>query len=103
MAQANTTLSAASEVPIPRARPRIDSNNSVKYLGDEFSRDSVTSQALRAEGQGKCTKARSRTDDDEEEDKVVYHEGEDGEVVEAGESTQPSQTKKKGKERTLTR
>ena len=58
---------------------------------------------LRAEGQGKCTKARSRTDDDEEEDEVVYHEGEDGEVVEAGESTQPSQTRKKGKERTLTR
>lgn len=45
MAQANTVLSAASEVPVSQARPRTDSNNSVKYLVDKFSRDSATSQA----------------------------------------------------------
>ena len=38
MAQANTTLSTASEVAVPRVRPRIESNNGVKELVDKFSR-----------------------------------------------------------------
>ena len=45
MAQANTVLPVASEVVVPRARPRIESNNSVKDLVDKFSRDSAASQA----------------------------------------------------------
>jgi len=44
MAQANTVLPVASEVAVPRARPRIESNNSVKDLVDQFSRGSTTSQ-----------------------------------------------------------
>ena len=44
MAQANTVLPVASEVAIPRMRPRIESNNSVKDLVDKFSRDSAASQ-----------------------------------------------------------
>ena len=49
------------------------------------------------EGQDKYATARRRTDDDDK-DEVVYYEGEDGEDVEAGGSTQPSQAKKeKGK------
>jgi len=47
------------------------------------------------EGQDKHARARRRTEDDEDEDEVVYHEGEDGEDVEAGGSTQPSQTRRR--------
>ena len=58
-----------------------------------------------AEGQDKNARARRRTEDDEEEDddEVVCHEGEEGEDVEAGGSTQPSQMRKEGKERTATK
>jgi len=45
MGQANTTLPVASEAAIPRVRPRIESNNSVKDLVDKFSRNSAASQA----------------------------------------------------------
>ena len=45
MAQANTVLPAASEVVVPRVRPRLESNTSVKDLIEKFSRDSATSQA----------------------------------------------------------
>ena len=44
MAQVNTFLSASSEDAVPRVRPRIESNNSVKDLVDRFSRNSATSQ-----------------------------------------------------------
>ena len=44
MAQANPVLSVASEVTVPRVRPRIESNNSVKGLVDKFSRNSTTMQ-----------------------------------------------------------
>lgn len=44
MAQANTVLSVASDVAVPRVRPRIESNNSVGELADQHSRDSATSQ-----------------------------------------------------------
>ena len=43
MAQANTVLPVASEVAIPRVRPRIESKTSVKELTERFSRDSATS------------------------------------------------------------
>ena len=52
------------------------------------------------EGQDKHARVRRRSDDEVEEEEggeVVYHEGWDGEEVEAGGSTQPSQTQKKGK------
>ena len=45
MAEANTVLPTASEVAVPRARARIESNNGIKDLIDEFSRNSATSQA----------------------------------------------------------
>jgi len=44
MAQANTVLPVASEVAVPRVRPRVESNNSVRGLFDKFSRYSTTSQ-----------------------------------------------------------
>ena len=44
MAQANTVLPVASEAAVPRARPRAESNNSVKELAEKFSRNSSTSQ-----------------------------------------------------------
>jgi len=42
--QANTVLPVASEAAVPRVRPRIESNNSVKDLVDKFSRNSATSR-----------------------------------------------------------
>ena len=45
MGHANTVLSSASEVAVPRVRSRIESNGSVKDLVDKFSRNSATSQA----------------------------------------------------------
>ena len=45
IAQANTVLPAASEVAVPRVRPRVESNESVKDLIDKFSRSSDASQA----------------------------------------------------------
>jgi hypothetical protein len=54
MAQANTDFQAASEVPVPRVRPRIESNNSVKDLVDKFSRNSATSQASK-QGQSRTS------------------------------------------------
>ena len=44
MGQANTVLPVASEAAVPRVRPRIESNNSVKDLVDKFSRNSSTSR-----------------------------------------------------------
>ena len=49
MAQANTVLPVASEVAVPRVRPRIESNNSVKDLVDKFSRNCTTSQVSNQE------------------------------------------------------
>ena len=54
MAQANTILPTASEVAVPRVRPRIESNNSVKELVDKFSRDSATSQ-ISNQGQSRAS------------------------------------------------
>ena len=44
MDQANTVLPAASEVAVPRVRPRVESNDSIKDLVDKFSRSSDASQ-----------------------------------------------------------
>jgi len=44
MAQANTVLPVASEVAVPRMRPRVESNNSVIGLFDKSSRNSAASQ-----------------------------------------------------------
>lgn len=46
MAQANTILPVASEIAVPRARPHVESNSSVKRLAGDFSRNSTISQAL---------------------------------------------------------
>ena len=54
MGHANTTLPVASEVAIPRVRPRIESNNSVKDLVDKFSRNSATSQTSK-QGQSRIS------------------------------------------------
>ena len=44
MAQADTILPVASEVAVPRVRPRAESATSVKELVERFSRNSATSQ-----------------------------------------------------------
>ena len=44
MVHANTVLPIASEVAVPRVRPRTESNNSVKDLVDKFSKNSAPSQ-----------------------------------------------------------
>ena len=44
MAQANTVLPVASEVAVPRARPRVGSNASIQDIVENFSRNSATSQ-----------------------------------------------------------
>ena len=44
MAQADTVLPVASEVAVPRARPRVGSNASAQVIVENFSRNSATSQ-----------------------------------------------------------
>ena len=69
------------------------------WNGDSEGKLKRVGEGAFVEGQDKHARAKRRTDDDEDEDEdeVVYHEGEDGEDVEAGGNTQPSQARTKGK------